>query len=143
MECVDHAAMLGCFEGGLWANCAAFLKNVVVFDAVRYLNCKGLSWLGQIPNRSPKLTCNERTHWTMRLAAVRGQSWGLIASQKKGIFTPFFLFFCVCHQMHTEAMVANGCVAMLATGISPSSKNSKSSGMKDPGGCEGQEVMCL
>ncbi len=59
---------------------------------------------------------------------------GLIASQTKGIFSPFCLFFCVCHQMRTEAMVAEGIVVTLATRISPSRKNLKSSMMKAFGG---------
>ncbi len=137
MECMDHVAMSGCFGVRLWADCATFLRNVVVQDVVMYLNYKGLLWSGQIPNRSSGLACNESACQTMRMAAATGQSLGLIASQKKGIFSPFCLFFYVCNQMCTEATEANGSVLMSATGISSSKKNLKSSVMKVSGGCKG------
>ncbi len=143
IECVDHAAMLGCFGGRLWANCAAVCKKLAVLEAVIYLNCNGLLWSGQIRNGSPGLACSKRARPTRCMATAMGQSRGLIVSQKKGIFSPLCLFFCVCHQMHTEATVVDGCMMILATGISPSRKNSKSLAMKASGGCEGQEAMHL
>ncbi len=122
--------MLGCFGGRLWATCAAFHRKVVVLDAVMYLYCKGLLWLGRIPNRNPRLECNEHSCRTTQMVAAMGHSCGVITSQKKGIFTPFCLFFCVHQQMHTEMMVGNRCMGMSGMGISPLRKNSKSSAMK-------------
>ncbi len=74
----------------------------------------------QIPNRSPGLACNEHSCQTMQMAAAMGQSLGLIFSQKKEIISPFCLFFCVRHRMHTEAREGNRCMVMSVTGISPS-----------------------
>ncbi len=100
IECVDHVAMLGCFKVRLWADCAAFFKNLVVSDAVMYLNCKGLSWSGWIPHGSSRLACNKLACWSIQMAPATGQSWGLVATQKKEIFTPFCLFFCVPPNVH-------------------------------------------
>ncbi len=68
---------------------------------------------------------------------------GLWALQKKGIFSPFCLFFCVLQQMRTEEMLDKGILVKSWTGISRSRKNSKSSAMKTLGGCDGQAVICL
>ncbi len=91
IECVDQAEMLECFGGRQWVDCVTVCKKVTVLEAVMYLKCKGLSWLGEIPNGSPGLTCSERACWTMRMAAATGHSWELIASQEKQIFSLFCL----------------------------------------------------
>ncbi len=56
MECVDHAAMSGCFGGRLWATCTDFCRKVAVLDAVMYLYCKGHS---RIHGREKVMHCIE------------------------------------------------------------------------------------
>ncbi len=79
----------------------------------------------------------------MRSAAATGHRLGLWVSQKKGIFSPFCLFFCILQGMRTEEIVDEGVSTVMVMGISPSRKNSKSSAMKASGGCKGQAVMRL
>ncbi len=54
---------------------------------------------------------------------------GLVVLQKKGILSPFCLFFCVLQRMRTEEMFGESAVVMSWMGILPSRKNSKSSTM--------------
>lgn len=64
---------------------------------VMYLNCEVSLFAERTPKGRVGSECNERALVTMRAAAATGQSWGLTVSQKKGIFSPLCLFFCV-HQ---------------------------------------------
>ncbi len=91
IECMDHAEMLGCVGGGLWAACATFQKKDV---AVIYLNCKGPFWWRQIPNRSPWLDWNEWAWQTMRAAAVTGQSWGDHIKEERYFLNLLFVLLC-------------------------------------------------
>ncbi len=79
----------------------------------------------------------------MHSAVATGHRLGLLASQKKGIFSLFCLFFCVLQRMQTEEIVDEVMSTVMVMGISPLRKNSKSSVMKASGGCEGQAVMRL
>ncbi len=107
IEWKDQAEMSGCLDGGLWAQRAVRLRKVAVLAEVMYWGWVGQSGMGRIPRGSPEVLCRRRVRQTMRRAAAIGQRSGLVVPQKKGIFSPFCLFFCVLQRMQTEEMLDN------------------------------------
>ena len=74
MECVDHAAMLGCLGGSLWASWAACRRKVVVAADVMYLKGDNVALVGRTPRGMFGSECREWARRTMRAAAATGQS---------------------------------------------------------------------
>ncbi len=143
IEWAVQAEILGCLGGRLWAQQAARRRKSTVPATVMYWNRVRWFGAGQTPRGSPGCLCRRRDCWAMHSAAATGQRSVLVASQKKGIFSLFCLFFCVLQQMRMEEILNEVKSVMMVMGISPLRKNSKLSAMKASGGCEGQAVMRL
>lgn len=89
MECIDHALMLGCLGGSLWATWAVLQRKEVVLAEVIYLNfLVSLAECWTSKERAG-LECSTHAHWTMLMAAAMGKNGGVTVSWKKGIFSPF------------------------------------------------------
>ncbi len=68
---------------------------------------------------------------TIQMAAATGKRPGLVVMlQKKGVFSPFCLFFWVCQQIQTHATMGGGQEVALVIGDSSFVKDSKSLELK-------------
>ncbi len=135
--------VLGCLAGSLCTCRATRHRKAAVSAAVMYWKQDGWPGTGRIPRGRPGILWRRKAHRTMRKAIATGQRPGLEASQKKGIFSPFCLFFCIHQQMRTGVMGVERELQMSVTGFSPSQKNLKSSAMKASGSCNGHAAMRL